>query len=253
MDLGLKGLNALVTGGTKGIGRQCAEIFAAEGAGVAVCARNPDEVAQTVAALEAKGVKAFGQAVDVADKGAFEAFIAASADALGGLDMLVANVSALAVSDDEDAWYKGFETDLMHTVRLVNASMPWLERSNAASITAISSVSGRETDFTGPAYGAYKAALVHYMHGLAVKLADKNIRANSVSPGNTYFDGGIWQQIETGNPALYAQALALNPTGRMARPEEIARGVVFLASPASSFTTGTNLIVDGALTRGVQL
>ena len=253
MDLGLKGLKALVTGGTKGIGRRCAEIFADEGASVAVCARNAGDVEDTVAALKAKGVTAFGQSVDVADKAALEAFVAASAKALGGLDMVVANVSALAVADDEEAWAKGFETDLMHTVRLVNAAMPWLEKSSAGSITAISSVSGRETDFTGPAYGAYKAALVHYMHGLAVKLAPQNIRANAVSPGNTYFDGGIWQQIETGNPDLFAQALALNPTGRMAKPEEVARGVVFLASPASSFTTGTNLVVDGALTRGVQL
>ena len=253
MDLGLKGLKAIVTGGTKGIGRHCAEIFAAEGADVAVCARNAGDVESTVAAITGKGVKGFGQAVDVSDKAAFEAFIAAAADALGGIDMVVANVSALAVADDEEAWKKGFETDLMHTVRLVNAAMPWLEKAAAGSITAISSVSGRETDFTGPAYGAYKAALVHYMHGLAVKLAPQNIRANAVSPGNTYFDGGIWQQIEMGNPELFATALGLNPTGRMAKPEEIARGVVFLASPASSFTTGTNLVIDGALTRGVQL
>lgn len=253
MDLGLKSLKALVTGGTKGIGRRAAEMFAAEGTDVAVCARNQGEVAETVAALEAKGVKAFGQAVDVADKAAFEGFVAAAAEELGGLDMVIANVSALAVADDEEAWKKGFETDLMHTVRLVNTAMPWLERSRAASITVIASVSGRETDFTGPAYGAYKAALVHYTHGLAVRLAARNIRANAVSPGNTYFDGGIWQQIETGDPELFASALALNPTGRMATPEEIARGVVFLASPASSFTTGTNLVIDGALTRGVQL
>ena len=253
MDLGLKGLKAIVTGGTKGIGRHCAEIFAAEGADVAVCARNAADVESTVAAITGKGVKGFGQAVDVSDKAAFEAFITAAADALGVIDMVVANVSALAVADDEEAWKKGFETDLMHTVRLVNAAMPWLEKSAAGSITAISSVSGRETDFTGPAYGAYKAALVHYMHGLAVKLAPQNIRANAVSPGNTYFDGGIWQQIETGNPELFATALGLNPTGRMAKPEEIARGVVFLASPASTFTTGTNLVIDGALTRGVQL
>ena len=248
MDLGLKGLKALVTGGTKGIGRRCAEIFADEGASVAVCARNAGDVEDTVAALKAKGVTAFGQSVDVADKAALEAFVAASAKALGGLDMVVANVSALAVADDEEAWAKGFETDLMHTVRLVNAAMPWLEKSAAGSITAISSVSGRETDFTGPAYGAYKAALVHYMHGLAVKLAPQNIRANAVSPGNTYFDGGIWQQIETGNPDLFAQALALNPTGRMAKPEEVARGVVFLASPRSGFMTGSELVVDGGYT-----
>jgi 3-oxoacyl-[acyl-carrier protein] reductase len=142
---------------------------------------------------------------------------------------------------------------MMHSVRLVNVAMPWLEASDAASITLISSVSGREVDFTGPAYGAFKAALVHYAQGLAFKLASKGIRANTVSPGNTYFDGGIWQQIETGNPQLFADAIALNPTGRMARPEEIARGAVFLASPASSFTSGTNLVIDGALTRGVQL
>ena len=253
MDLGLKGMKALVTGGTKGIGRHCAEIFAAEGADVAVCARKADEVAETVAALEAKGVKAYGAAVDVADKAAFEAFVNAAATALGGLDVVVANVSALAVADDETAWKAGFDTDLMHTVRLVNTAMPYLEKSKAAAIMAISSVSGRETDFTGPAYGAYKAALVHYMHGLAVKLAPQMIRANAVSPGNTYFEGGIWNQIETGNPELFAEALALNPTGRMGKPEEVARGVVFLSSPASSFTTGTNLVVDGALTRGVQL
>lgn len=253
MELGLKGLRALVTGGSKGIGGACAEIFAAEGADVAICARNGAEVNAAAEALAAKGVKTFGQAVDVADKAALEAWVAASAAALGGIDMVVANVSALAVADDEDAWMKGFQIDMMHTVRVVNAAMPFLEASKAASVTVISSVSGREIDFTGPAYGAFKAALVHYAQGLAYRLAGKGIRANSVSPGNTYFDGGIWQWIEKNNPALFKQALDLNPTGRMARPEEIARGVVFLASPASSFTTGTNLVIDGALTRGVQL
>ena len=193
MDLGLKGLRAIVTGGSKGIGRRCAEIFADEGAHVAVCARNAEEVASIVAALQAKGVTAFGQAVNVADKTALEAWVAASAAALGGIDIVVANVSALAVADDEAAWQAGFETDMMHTVRVVNAAMPFLEASKAGSIVAVSSVSGREIDFTGPAYGAFKAALVHYAQGLAYRLAAKGIRANSVSPGNTYFDGGIWQ------------------------------------------------------------
>jgi 3-oxoacyl-[acyl-carrier protein] reductase len=253
MDLGLKGLRVLVTGGSKGIGRHCAAIFAEEGAAVSVCARDAAGVAETVAALQARGVPAFGRAVDVADAGALQSWVEASAAALGGIDIVVANVSALAVADDEAAWQAGFATDMMHSVRLVNAAMPWLEQSKAASITLISSVSGREVDFTGPAYGAFKAALVHYAQGLAFRLAGKGIRANTVSPGNTYFDGGIWQSIERHNPALFKEALALNPTGRMAKPEEIARGVVFLASPASSFTTGTNLVIDGALTRGVQL
>jgi 3-oxoacyl-[acyl-carrier protein] reductase len=210
-------------------------------------------VTETVVNLKKRQVIAFGRAFDVADKSALEDWIKASAAALGGIDIVVANVSALAVEDSEEAWKKEFETDMMHTVRTVNAAMPFLEQSKAASITAISSVSGREIDFTGPAYGGIKAALIHYMQGLAYRLAPKMIRANSVSPGNTYFDGGIWQSIEKGNPDFFQHALALNPTGRMAKPEEIARGVVFLASPASSFTTGTNLVIDGALTKGVQL
>ncbi|MEO0679286.1 MAG: SDR family oxidoreductase, partial [Pseudomonadota bacterium] len=190
---------------------------------------------------------------DVADKAALEGWVADAATALGGIDIVVANVSALAVNDDEAAWQAGFETDMMHTVRLVNAALPHLEASKAAAICAVSSVSGREIDFTGAAYGAFKAALVHYTQGLAFKLAPKGIRANALSPGNTYFEGGVWNQIETGNPELFASALGMNPMGRMGTPEEMARGVVFLCSPASSFTSGTNLVVDGALTKGVQL
>lgn len=252
MDLGLKGKRAIVTGGTKGIGRRCADLFAAEGASVSICARDAAEVEATVASLRGQGVEAFGQALDVADKAALEGWVGQSAARLGGIDIVVANVSALAVDDSEEAWRKEFEVDMLHTVRTVNAALPHLERSEAGSIVIVSSVSGREVDFTGPAYGAMKAALIHYAQRLAFQLAPKMIRVNSVSPGNTYFEGGIWQWIERNNPALFQQALALNPTGRMATAEEVARGVVFLASPASSFTTGTNLVIDGALTRGVQ-
>ena len=253
MDLGLKGKKVLVTGGSKGIGRRCADLFADEGANVSICARNADEVAATVEGLRAKGVTAHGSAVDVTDKAALEAWVKDAADALGGIDIVVANVSALAVMDDEDAWVAGFNTDMMHTIRVVNASMPYLEASECAAICAVSSVSGREIDFTGPSYGGFKAALIHYTSGLANKLAGKKIRANSVSPGNIYFKDGIWNQIETGNPELFNQALSLNPSGRMGTPEEVAAGVVFLCAPISSYTSGTNLVIDGALTKGVQL
>jgi 3-oxoacyl-[acyl-carrier protein] reductase len=252
MDLGLKGLRAVITGGTKGIGRSTADLLAAEGCHVAVCARNKEEIAETVSALMKKGVTAYGEAIDVADKAALQKFVEASARKLGGLDIVVANVSALAVQDEEASWQKAFEVDMMHTVNAVNAAMPHLEKSKHGSIVTVSSVSGREVDFTGHAYGAFKAALVHYSQTMAYKLAGKNIRVNSVSPGNTYFEGGVWQNIEKNLPDLFKLALSLNPTGRMATPEEIAHGIVFLASPASSFTMGTNLVIDGALTKGVQ-
>lgn len=254
MDLGLKGLNVLVTGGTKGIGRRAADMFADEGANVSICARNADEVKEATASLQGKGVKSFGQAIDVGNKAALEGWVDASAKAFGGIDIVVANVSALAAAEDTEAsWQSQFDIDMMHTVRAVNAAMPHLEASKWPSVVIVSSVSGREIDFTSPAYGAFKAALIHYAHGLAHKLAPKKIRVNSVSPGNVYFKGGIWEYIETNLPDLFAQALALNPTGRMATAEEIGKGIVFLASPASSFTMGTNLVIDGALTKGVQL
>ncbi len=253
MDLGLKGLRAVVSGGTKGIGRAVAELLADEGVAVAICARDGAAVAETTADLQARGISAFGQALDVSDAASLKSWVKSAAAALGGIDIVVANVSALAINNDEEGWRQGFEVDLMHSVRMVEAAMPWLENSGAASIITVSSVSGREIDFAAGPYGAFKAALLHYTQGLANQLAGKGVRANSVSPGNTYFDGGVWQQIEKSNPDFYAQALALNPTGRMAKPEEIARAVVFLASPAASFIMGTNLVVDGALTRGVQL
>jgi 3-oxoacyl-[acyl-carrier protein] reductase len=252
MDLGLAGKKAVVTGGTRGIGRAIADLLAAEGAHVAICARNVDEVSRTAAQLAMKGVQASGRALDVSDGPALTRWVQDTASEFGGLDIVVSNVSALAIGQDEASWNAEFQTDLMGTVRLVTAAMPSLEQSDAASIVVISSVSGREVDFAAGPYGVFKAALIHYVKGLSYQLASRNIRVNAISPGNTYFPGGVWEKIEHGNPALFEQAMALNPTGRMGRPEEMARGAVFLASPAASFTTGTNLVIDGALTRGVQ-
>lgn len=251
MDIGLKGKRAVVTGGSKGIGRAIAEGFAAEGANVSICARKADEVAAVVASLKAKGVKAFGRALDVADAAALTGWILSTADELGGIDALVCNVSALAVGDSPETWEKSFRTDMMHTVNAVAAAVPFLEKSTAGSIVLISSVSGFEVDFAAGSYGAMKAALIHYAKGLSRQLVGKGIRVNCVSPGNTYFDGGIWQTIEKNMPDLFNSTLKVNPTGKFGTPADVANGVVFISSPAASRISGTNLVIDGALTVAV--
>jgi 3-oxoacyl-[acyl-carrier protein] reductase len=251
MDLKLKGLTALVTGGTKGIGRATAELFADEGCNVAVCGRGADAVEATLASLKARKAGAYGTAFDVADGTALKGWIEGSAKAFGGIDILICNVSALAVGDNQDSWTKSFQTDMMHTVNAVAAALPYLEKSKSASIAVVSSVSGFEVDFAAGSYGATKAALIHYAKGLSQQLAPKGIRANAVSPGNTYFEGGIWQNIEKGNPALFQSTLSVNPSGRFGTAEEVAYGIVTLSSPLASRISGTNLVIDGALTRAV--
>jgi NAD(P)-dependent dehydrogenase (short-subunit alcohol dehydrogenase family) len=251
MDLGLKGKNVLVTGGSKGIGLAVAELFAAEGANVAICARNAEQVNNVVKSLAAKGVTAWGNAVDVADPVALKRWVESAAAELGGIDILVCNVSALAVGNTPETWENSFRVDMMHTVNSVAAALPFLEKSKSASIAVVSSVSGFEIDFAAGSYGAFKAALIHYAKGLSNQLIAKGIRVNAVSPGNTYFEGGIWQNIEKGSPDLYKLAMSLNPTSRMGTPQEVAAGVVFVASPVASRISGTNLIIDGALTKAV--
>ena len=253
MDLQLGGRRALVTGGTRGIGRAIVEVLSDEGVAVAFCARDAAEIAATERDLAGRQGAVVGTVVDVADGPGLAAGVAQSGERLGGIDVVVSNVSALAIPDSEQSWRASFEVDLMGAVRMVGAAMPFLEASDGGSIIAVSSVSGREIDFAAGPYGTMKAALVHYVQGLAYQLAGRGIRANTVSPGNTFFAGGVWDQIQQGDPALYATALGLNPTGRMGTPQEMAHAVAFLASPLSSFTSGTNLVVDGALTRGVQL
>jgi len=213
MDLGLKGLRAVVTGGTRGIGLKIAETLASEGTHVAICSRNADDAKAVASRLSAKGVSTLGSAVDVADGYAISAWIKDAAALFGGIDIVVANVSALSIGNDEESWRQGFDVDMMGTVRLVNAAMPYLEKSQSASIVTIASVSGREIDFAAGPYGAFKAALTHYTQGLAFSLAPKGIRANTVSTGNTYFAGGVWENIEKNNPELFEASLALNPTG----------------------------------------
>jgi 3-oxoacyl-[acyl-carrier protein] reductase len=252
MDLGLKGKKAIVTGGTRGIGRAIANLLVEEGCHIGICARTVPQVEEAVAAFRAKGAKAFGSSVDVADGDQLIRFVKSTAEALGGLDIFISNVGALGGSNDEASWKKGFEIDVLGTLRGCEAAVPFLEKSEAGAIVVVGSTAAVEVVGPRRAYSGLKAALLPYMKALARNLAPKNVRANVVSPGSVYFKGGVWDLMERKNPERYNQALDRHPTGRMATPEEVANAVVFLASSRASFISGVNLICDGAMTQRVQ-
>jgi 3-oxoacyl-[acyl-carrier protein] reductase len=255
MDLGLKGKRAIVLGGTRGIGRSIAETLAREGADVGVCARNEAQVRQTVDTLKALGVKATGASVDITDGPALKAWIAAAGAELGGLDIIVSNAGAMAQGADTASWEQNFKLDVLGAVNAFDAAQPLLEAAAAkngdAAFVMISSVSAAVAD-NASSYGPVKASLIHMAKGLARQHAKRRIRVNVVSPGMVYFEGGVWHTVEQNMPDFFAKAMARNPTGRAATPQEIANAAVFLASPVSSYTTGANLLVDGAITNRVN-
>lgn len=252
MDMGLAGKRAIVTGGTRGIGRRIVDLLVSEGCHVGFCARDKAQVDDAVTALSGNGVTVIGGVVDVTDDEQTRTWVADTAKGLGGLDILVPNASALVGSASADAWRLGLEVDVLGTVRAVEAAQPFLEESDAASIVAISSTAAVNTSGGVRAYSGLKAALISYMSGLSTNLGAKGIRANTVSPGAIYFEGGVWDVRKREAPDAYAAAVARNPMGRLGTPEEVANAVVFLASPAASYISGTNIIVDGAATTRVQ-
>lgn len=255
MDLGLKGRNALILGGTRGIGRAIAETLAKEGTNVGVCARGADQVAAAVAELKAMGVKATGASVDVTDGAALKAWIGKAAGELGGLHILVSNAGAMAQGNDPDAWTQNFQLDVLAAVNAFDAAEPHLAKAakeaGDAAFVIISSISAAVAE-RADSYGPMKAALIHMAKGLARQHAKAGVRVNVVSPGMVFFEGGVWDMVKKNAPDFFEQANARNPTGRCATPQEIANAAVFLASPVSTYTTGANLIVDGAVSNRVN-
>ena len=251
MDLGLQGKKAIVTGASRGIGRCIANALAGEGVDLAICSRSPEGLEEARKDLEGRGVRVVAQALDVADGDALKQWIDAAAGDLGGLDILVSNPSG-GNGTDEKSWRANFEVDLMGAVRGVDAATPHLANSDAASVVFIGTTAAVET-FMGPtSYNAIKAALIAHANDLSQALAPKGIRVNTVSPGPIYFEGGSWEMIKHAMPEMYERALGSCALGRMGTPEEVARAVVFLASPAASLITGANLVADAGFTKRVS-
>ncbi|MDA8911964.1 SDR family oxidoreductase [Pseudomonadales bacterium] len=251
MDLKLTGHNVIITGGTKGIGRAIAETLAEEGCNIAICARNADDVSSAVASLSAKGVKVTGQALDVADGDAFAAWINSVGEELGGIDAFVSNVSGGNAPGDA-GWISQFNYNILSAVHGVEACKPFFEKSSNASVVMISTTAALEHFMNAGPYNAMKAGLLNYSGALSQELGAKGIRVNAISPGPVFIEGGSWDKIKQGMTAFYDSTLATIPLGRMGTAEEIAAQAALLISPLGGFTTGTNVVIDGGMTKRIQ-
>lgn len=247
MDLNLEGKKVVVTGGSRGLGRAIAEQFLAEGAEVSTCARGEAGLAQALDEMRAAGGKVHGAALDVRDAAAFRTWIDQAGAEMNGIDILVSNVSTRLQGADEAWWRNSFETDFLQHARAAEQALPFLKKSDAPSIVFISSIAAVLTNLPTDelAYGVMKAGLVNYAGQLSARLSRDAIRVNVVSPGPIHFEGGTWDAIRQANPKLFEAAARLPQLGRHGTPKEVAKSAVFLASPASSYTTGVNLRVDG--------
>lgn len=250
MDLGLRGKSAVVTGGSRGIGRAIALRLADEGAGVAICARSEAGLRAAEAELRARSVPVFTAVCDVGDAEAVEEFLDAARGSLGRVDILVNNPSGFVFADDERAWESTLSVDLMAAVRASWKVAPWMRDTGGGAIVHISSIAGLEAGGFPASYAASKAALVSHAKSLAVALAGHKIRVNAVAPGSIEFAGGLWEQIRQNNPELYGGVLSTIPWGRMGTPEEVADVVAFLVSDRASWVTGACMVVDGAQHKG---
>ena len=252
MDLGLSGLKAVLAGASKGIGRRVAETLVAEGCSVAICARDQTGVDEALTLMASGPGRAIGHSVDVTDGDAYKRWIDESAAELGGCDIFIAFGSGGGGPTDEEAWRRNFDIDVLGTWRGIEAALPHLRQSQDGSIVVVGTSVTVEPAFGPQAYAAMKSAITNYAGALATKLAPEGIRVNTVAPGPVLIEGGDWDKIQRNMPEVYERNLAKIPMGRLGTPEEVARAIAFLASPACPWLIGANLVIDGGFTKRVQ-
>ena len=244
MKIDLTNRRALIAGASRGIGLAIARSFAAAGADVAICARQPAPLESAAASLKSLGHRVSARTCDLSKEEDVRSWVEAAAQDLGGIDILVNNASAFGRTDDEAGWTTSLQIDLLAAVRASRTALPWLER-QGGSILHISSISGLGASVRTPPYGAVKAAIMEYTQTQAAGLARKRIRVNCIAPGSIFFKGGFWDLNQQQNPVLYERTLKSIPSGRYGMPEEVAQVATFLVSDQASWVTGQILAVDG--------
>lgn len=258
MDLGIKGRVALVTGGSRGLGRQVALSLAREGARVAICARGEEGLKATVAELQALGADAVGVPADVSRPETPEQVCQRVEHELGPIDILVNNVGGSLGTPREladvslEQFDKVLQVNLHVTLRFMKLAIPGMRQRKWGRIVNISSVYGRE--YGGAvAYMTAKAAVIALSKHAALSLAKDNVLVNSIAPGSTLFPGGSWDRFVKQNPKeTVGRFVEQNlPMGRFNWPEPIGDLVAFLASERAGTITGACINVDGGQSRSL--
>jgi NAD(P)-dependent dehydrogenase (short-subunit alcohol dehydrogenase family) len=253
MDLGLKGKKVIMNGGAHGLGLAALTHFAAEGADVAFFSRKDDKIEAAKKQIDAAGDgKVFAEVFDMADGGdAYKAWLEKAAGELGGCDIFVHTASSSGTGGTGD-WQAGLDMDILGAAHGVEVLTPHLANSDSGSIILMSSTAALET-FIGPnPFNALKAALITYGSQLSQAMAPQGIRVNTISPGAIEYPGGNWEMIKGAMPELYEGTLAKMPMGRFGNDDEIGKAIVFVASPAVPYMTGSNIVIDGGFTQRVQ-